>query len=103
MKRLIIPTVIAIGAACIIGQAQAAVETYTVDMAGGYAVVGFVGTTPEDFALAQQQANGWETQRHLMLKPQSMKAVAIDQSQGVALSPTDLRNAIVAAAQTKPH
>ena len=103
MKRLIIPTVIALGVACL-GQAQAAaVETYTVDMAGGYAVVGFVGTTPEDFAIAQREAAAWEAQRQLTLKPQSMKAVAIDESQGVALSPTDLRNAIVAAAQSKPH
>jgi hypothetical protein len=101
MKRLIIPAVIAFGVVCV-AQAHAAVETYTVDMSGGYAVVGFVGTTPADFALAQQQANGWETQRHLMLKPQSMKAVAIDESQGVALSPTELRNAIVAAAQRSP-
>ena len=102
MKRLIIPTIIAFGVACI-GQAQAAVDTYTVDMPGGYAIVGFVGTSPADFALAQQQANSWEAQRHLMLKPQSMKAVAIDESQGVALNQVDLRNAIVAAAQSKPH
>ncbi|MFC4528078.1 hypothetical protein ISN76_13735 [Dyella halodurans] len=103
MKRLIIPTVIAFGVACA-AQAQAsAVETYTVDMSGGYAVVGFVGTTPEDFAIAKREAAAWEAQRQLTLKPQSMKAVAIDESQGVALSPTDLRNAIVAAAQSKPH
>lgn len=101
MKRLIIPTVIAFGVACI-GQAHADVDTYTVDMPGGYAIVGFVGTTPADFALAQQQANAWEAQRHLTLKPQSMKAVAIDESQGVALNPTELRDAIVAASKRTP-
>jgi hypothetical protein len=99
MKRLIIPAVIALGFACV-SQANASVETYTVDM-NGYAVIGFVGTTPEDFVLAQHQAKGWETQRHLLLKPQSIKAVAIDESQGVAMSQADLKHAIVAAALAK--
>lgn len=99
MKRLIFPAVVAIGLFCA-SQASAAVETYTVDM-NGYAVIGFVGSSPEDFALAQRQANSWETQRHLMLKPQSIKAVAIDQSQGVAMTQADLRKAIVAAALAK--
>lgn len=99
MKRLIIPAVIALGIACV-GQANAAVESYTVDM-NGYAVIGFVGSTPEDFALAKLQASNWETQRHLMLKPQSIKAVAIDESQGVAMSQTELRNAILTAALAK--
>ena len=98
MKRLIIPVVAVLGFAC--AQAHAAVETYTVDLAG-YAIIGFVGTTPEDFTRAQQQASSWESQRHLMLKPQSMKAVAIDQSQGVALNQTQLRQAIVQAALAK--
>ncbi|WP_109124948.1 hypothetical protein [Dyella sp. C11] len=100
MKRLIIPAVVAAVALAWIGQAQAAVETYTVDM-NGYAVIGFVGSTPEDYARAQQQANSWEAQRHLMLKPVSMKAVAIDQSQGVALNKVELRQAIVQAALAK--
>jgi hypothetical protein len=99
MKRLIIPVVIALGIACV-GQASAAVETYTVDM-NGYAVIGFVGTTPEDFALAQRQASSWEAQRQLDLKPQSIKAVAIDQSQGVAMSREDLKKAILTAALAK--
>jgi hypothetical protein len=100
MKRMILPAVVvALGFACI-GAAHATVETYTVDM-NGYAVIGFVGSTPEDYARAQQQANGWETQRHLMLKPQSIKAVAIDQSQGVALNKEQLREAIVQAALAK--
>ena len=99
MKRLIIPLVIALGIACV-GQANAAVETYTVDM-NGYAVIGFVGSTAEDFALAQRQASSWEVQRHLMLKPQSIKAVAIDQSQGVAMSRDDLKKAILTAALAK--
>ncbi|PXV61641.1 hypothetical protein SAMN04487785_103199 [Dyella jiangningensis] len=100
MKRTILTAVVAaVGLACV-GQAQATVETYTVDL-NGYAVVGFVGNTPEDYARAQQQANSWETQRHLMLKPQSMKAVAIDESQGVALNQTQLRDAIVQAALAK--
>jgi hypothetical protein len=98
MKRLIIPVVAVLGFACM--QAHAAVETYTVDLAG-YAIVGFVGTTPEDFARAQHEAANWETQRHLTLKPQSMKAVAIDESQGVALNDTQLRQAIVQAALAK--
>jgi len=36
-----------------------------------------------------------------MLKPQSIKAVAIDQSQGVALNQAQLREAIVQAALAK--
>jgi len=100
MKRMIIPAAVAVVALAWVGQAQASVETYTVDM-NGYAVIGFVGNTPADFARAQQQANGWETQRHLMLKPQSIKAVAIDQSQGVALNQAQLREAIVQAALAK--
>jgi hypothetical protein len=100
MKRIILPALVAaFGLACI-GQAQATVETYTVDL-NGYAVVGFVGSTPDDYARAQQQANSWELQRHLMLKPQSIKAVAIDQSQGVALNQTQLRDAIIQAALAK--
>ena len=100
MKRMILTaTVAAFGFACI-GAAHAAVESYTVNM-NGYAVIGFVGSTPAEFARAQQQANSWETQRHLMLKPQSIKAVAIDQSQGVALNQTQLRDAIVQAALAK--
>jgi hypothetical protein len=99
MKRLIIPVVIALGIACV-SQANAAVETYTVDL-NGYAVIGFVGNTPEDFALAQRQADNWEIQRHLMLKPQSIKAVAIDESQGTAMSQSELRNAILTAALAK--
>lgn len=99
MKRLILPAVIALGLACV-GQASAAVETYTVDL-NGYAVVGFVGHSPEDFARAQQLANGWERERHLMLKPQSIKAVAIDQSQGAALGRAGLQQAMVDAALAK--
>ena len=100
MKRTMLTAVVAaVGIACV-SQAQAAVETYTVDL-NGYAVVGFVGNSPEDYARAQQQANNWEVQRHLMLKPQSMKAVAIDESQGVALNQAQLRDAIVQAALAK--
>ncbi|WP_430390581.1 hypothetical protein [Dyella sp. 20L07] len=99
MKRLILPAVIALGLVCA-GQASAEVETYTVDM-NGYAVIGFVGNSPADFALAQRDASSWEAQRHLMLKPQSIKAVAIDESQGVAMSQTELKNAIINAALAK--
>lgn len=99
MKRLILPAVIALGLV-FAGTASATVETYTVDL-NGYAVIGFVGHSPEDFARAQQQAQGWERERHLMLKPQSIKAVAIDQSQGVALNDAQLRQAIIAAALAK--
>nr|WP_199045221.1 hypothetical protein [Dyella sp. ASV24] len=100
MKRFILTAVVAaVGLACI-GQAQATVETYTVDL-NGYAVIGFVGSTPDDYARAQQQASSWELQRHLMLKPQSIKAVAIDESQGVALNQAQLRDAIVQAALAK--
>jgi hypothetical protein len=100
MKRFILPALVAAVGFAAVGTAYASVETYTVNM-NGYAVIGFVGNTPADFARAQQQANGWETQRHLMLKPQSIKAVAIDQSQGVALNQTELRAAIVQAALAK--
>lgn len=99
MKRSILPAIIVLGLA-FAGTASAAVETYTVDL-NGYAVIGFVGHTPEDFARAQQQANGWERERHLMLQPQTIKAVAIDESQGVALNDTQLKQAIVAAALAK--
>jgi hypothetical protein len=99
MKRLILPAVIALGLV-FASTASAAVETYTVDL-NGYAVIGFVGHSPEDFARAQQQAQGWERERHLMLKPQTIKAVAIDQSEGAALSEAQLKQAIVAAALAK--
>jgi|GEM_PF-1003877 len=100
MKRMILTSVVAaVGLACI-GQAQATVETYTVDL-NGYAVIGFVGSTSADYARAQQQAKSWELQRHLMLKPQSIKAVAIDQSEGVALNDAQMRDAIVKAALAK--
>lgn len=100
MKRLIVPAVVAFGLVCV-GQANAAVETYTIDEPGGYAVMGFVGTTPEDFASAQRQASSWELQRHFQLKPQSVKAVAIDQSKGVAMNQAELRQAILTAALAK--
>jgi len=100
MKRVIIPVVIAFGFACV-GQAYAAVDAYTVNLAGGYAVQGFVAHTPDEFAQAQVQARGWEERRHLMLVPQTIKAVAIDQSQGTAMNETELKNAIVAAAMAK--
>jgi hypothetical protein len=99
-KRPILSTIAALVLAGLYGQAHAAVETYQVNL-NGYAVVGFVGSTPEEFALAQHQANRWEMQRHLMLKPQSIKAVAIDQSKGVALDREQLRQAIVSAALAK--
>ena len=99
MKRVLLPALIAFGLV-FVGQASAAVETYTVDL-NGYAVVGFVGNTPEDFALAQHQAANWEIQRHLMLKPQSIKAVAIDQSQATAMNQAQLKQAIIAAALAK--
>lgn len=100
MKRMILATVVAAVGFAGMGAAHAAVESYTVSM-NGYAVIGFVGSTPAEFARAQQQANSWEMQRHLMLKPQSIKAVAIDQSQGVALNQAQLRDAIVQAALAK--
>ncbi|AIF49438.1 hypothetical protein [Dyella japonica] len=99
MKRTMISMVVALGIACI-GQANAAVETYTVDM-NGYVIVGFVGSTPAEVAQAQRLARNWEAQRHLMLKPQSMKAVAIRQSPIDALTQTELRSAIVSAALAK--
>ncbi|WP_130618386.1 hypothetical protein [Dyella amyloliquefaciens] len=98
MKRQILPAVIVLGLA--FAGTASAVETYTVDE-NGYAVIGFVGHSPEDFARAQQQAKGWERDRHLMLVPQSIKAVAIDESQGVALSDEQLKQAIVAASVAK--
>ncbi|WP_199098488.1 hypothetical protein [Dyella sp. ASV21] len=97
MKRLILPVVIALGLLCV-GQANAAVETYMIDL-NGYAVIGFVGNTPEEFARAQQQANSWELQRHLLLKPQSIKAVAVDRSEGSAMSQVDVHSSIISVAQ----
>jgi len=99
MKRALIPTLIALGIV-FAGQASAAVEVYTVDL-NGYAVVGFVGNTPEDFAQAQRDARNWEIQRDLDLKPQSMKAVAINESQATAMTDQQLANAIVTAALAK--
>ncbi|WP_266151090.1 hypothetical protein ISN76_20265 [Dyella halodurans] len=99
MKRLIIPAVIALGFA-FIGQANAAIETYTVDL-NGYVVVAFVGATPAEVAQAEHLAKSWEAQRHLMLKPQSMKAIAVRQSATVALTQAQLRSAIVGAALAK--
>jgi hypothetical protein len=99
MKRALLPTLVALGIV-FAGQASAAVETYTVDL-NGYAVIGFVGSTPEDFAQAQRDARNWEIQRELDLKPQTMKAVAIDESQNTAMTDSQLANAIVAAALAK--
>jgi hypothetical protein len=96
MKLLMIPMVVGVGFAYV-GQASAAVETYTVPM-NGYVVVGFVGATPAEVAQAEHLAKSWEAQRHLMLKPQSIKAVAIRQSPTVALTQAELRGAIVSAA-----
>lgn len=99
MKRLMFPMVLALGFACV-GQANAAVRTYTINL-NGYAVVGFVGSTPAEAAQAQRLANSWELQRHLMLKPQSMKAVAIRESPAVALTEAELSRAIASAALSK--
>jgi hypothetical protein len=96
MKRLMIPVVVAIGFACM-EQAHAAVEALTVDM-NGYVIVGFVGATPAEVAQAERLAKNWEAQRHMMLRPQTMKAVAIRQSPTVALTEAELRTAIVSAA-----
>jgi len=92
--------IVALGFACV-GQANAAVRTYIVNL-NGYAVVGFVGATPAEMAQAQRLANSWELQRHFMLKPQSMKAVAIRQSPYVALTEAELSRAIASAALHKP-
>jgi hypothetical protein len=99
MKRLTFTMFVALGFACV-GQANAAVRTYTINL-NGYAVVGFVGATPAEVAQAQRLANSWELQRHLMLKPQSMKAVAIRQSPAVALTQAELSRAIASAALRK--
>ncbi|RDI99400.1 hypothetical protein DVT68_00615 [Dyella solisilvae] len=99
MKRLTISMLVALGFACI-GQASASIETYTVNM-DGHTVVGFVGATPAEVAQAERLARNWENQRHLMLKPPSMKAVAIRQSPSIALTKAELRRAIVSAALTK--
>jgi hypothetical protein len=93
MKRLTMSVVIALGFTCI-GQASAAVEAYTVDM-NGYMAVVFVGAMPGEVAQAEHLAKNWEAQRHLMLKPQSMKAFAIRQSPTVALTQAELHRAIV--------
>lgn len=57
MKRLIIPMVVVLGFACI-DQANATVETYTVEL-NGYEVVGFVGSTPAEVAQAEHLAKNW--------------------------------------------
>ncbi|WP_199536018.1 hypothetical protein [Dyella solisilvae] len=68
----------------------------------GYVVVAFIGATPAEVAQAQRLAKNWEAQRHLMLKPQSMKAVAIRQSPTVALTQAELRSDLVSAALAEP-
>jgi hypothetical protein len=97
MKPWTIPLVAALGFTGI-GQANAAVEAFTVPM-NGYVIVAFVGATPAEVAQAQRLAKRWEAQRHLMLKPQSMKAVFIRQSPTDALTQAELRSAAIAAAR----
>ncbi|MFC4528158.1 hypothetical protein ISN76_14140 [Dyella halodurans] len=97
MKRLMISTVVTLGFAWI-GQVNAEVETYTINV-NGHVVVGFVGATPAEVAQAQHLAKNWEAQRHLMLKPQSMKAVAIRQSPSGALTQAELCRAVSEAIQ----
>ena len=99
MKRLMIPVVVALGLACT-GPVSAAVEAFTVDM-NGYTVVAFVGATPAEVAQAEHLAKNWEAKRHMMLEPQTMKAVAVRQSPTVALTEAELRSAIVSAALAK--
>jgi hypothetical protein len=99
MKHPIRTLTITIGFACI-GQVNAAVETYTFGM-NGYEVIAFVGATPAEMAQAQHLAKDWENQRRLMLKPQSMRAIAIRQSPTVALTQAGIRTAIIRAAQAR--
>lgn len=83
MKRLIIVTATALGLACAGGASAAQYETYTTDLHYGYELMVFVGHTPAEFAQAQRAANRWEGQRHLGLGPQTIAAVAVDDSSGL--------------------
>lgn len=84
MKRLIGTSALVFGLVCV-GSVQAAnFETYSVDLRNGYELVAFVGNTPAEYAKAQHMAKMWETQRHLGLGPQTITAVALDNSTGVA-------------------
>lgn len=83
MKRLIIASAVALGLACVGSASAAQYETYTTDLHYGYELVVFVGHTPAEFAKAQLAANRWEGQRHLGLGPQTIAAVAVDDSSGM--------------------
>jgi hypothetical protein len=102
MKRAIIVATIVLGTACV-GSAQAAIETYMLPVANahGYAILGFVGHTPAEFAQARRQARMWEARRQLGIGPLTVTAMAVDASSDVARTgrPFDPRSAIAAAAE----
>ncbi len=50
----------------------------------GYRLMVFVGHTPAQYANAQRAAGNWEERRHVGLGPQTIAAVAVDESAGVA-------------------
>lgn len=83
MKRLIIATTALFGLACVGSASAAQYETYVTDLNFGYELVAFVGHTPAEFAKAQRAANRWESQRHLGLGPQTIAAIAVDDSKGM--------------------
>lgn len=83
MKRLIIASTAVFGLACVGSASAAQFETYTTDLHNGYELMAFVGNTPAEFAKAQRAANMWEGQRHLGLGPQTIAAVAVDNSSGL--------------------
>ncbi|MBQ4856041.1 hypothetical protein IMW82_15330 [Rhodanobacter sp. B2A1Ga4] len=83
MKRLIIATSIVLGLACAGSVSAAQYETYTTNLHYGYNLMVFVGHTPAGFIQAQHAANRWEGQRHLGLGPQTVAAVAVDNSSGL--------------------
>lgn len=83
VKRLIVTTTMALGLACI-SSAAAAAEQYTMDLSNGFAIKAFVAHSPAELAQVKREVQRWEGQRHVGLGPQSIVAVAIDDSEGVA-------------------
>ncbi|OOG59345.1 hypothetical protein B0E48_00445 [Rhodanobacter sp. C03] len=78
-----IATTALFGLACVGSASAAQYETYVTDLHIGYELVAFVGHTPAEFAKAQRAASSWEGRRHVGLGPQTIAAVAVDDSNGM--------------------
>ncbi len=84
MKRLIVAATVAFGLVCASSANAAKYDTYTANLNFGYGLMVFVGHTPAEYANAQRAAGNWEGRRHVGLGPQTIAAVAVDESAGVA-------------------